>query len=144
LQLCYNSIESRSIYNMVLQNFTKIMLNFYDYLPPQCPPADAFIPNNEEFFRVVSQPISTTDFIPTWLNKQFPDEIMCQSRWLSLFMNKSEAKNILYLPSHRGQTIACGNLSSDHWVIKQTWGRYISHHTWRPYTNIDPTDIFHI
>lgn len=119
------------------------MLEFYDYLPVQCPPAEAIAPNNFDCFRlVVSATIINDDFIPLWLSKSYPDE--CKSKWLSVMSNLNEVKNLLQLPSNRTKIVAQWFLSRDHWLIQHTPSNNKSHHTRRPYKGLNYSTIFQI
>jgi hypothetical protein len=102
-----------------------------EHLPDNCPPSDARTPNNEIFFRLVTQsPPLENDF---YSNRQlFPlkqfNASECVARSVSIFNCINTCKQIRKLPTHKNKFVARLRLSENAGVIKKS-GRP-KHYSW--------------
>ena len=107
-------------------------MEWFEELPEGCPPDDAYLPNNEQFFRLVEQyPPTETDFLSQ--RRLYPQKSFhtneCRARSLSMFSVLFECVNILKLPAHRNKRIIQLKLPNKSGVILQT-GRAKTHYSW--------------
>lgn len=67
----------------------KVVFRYGDDYPNQCPPEDAFSPNDISLYRICrsdsSEDINSDDFVPVWDNKnrKFPPNRECGARAIS-------------------------------------------------------------
>lgn len=108
-------------------------MNWFEDLPPLCPPADA-IPANGTFYRIAKGlPTESNDYFsqrrlqPT---KEFTGEGIdeCITRSVSLFQSAEEARKRLRLPKFRNQQIVVVELTPADGVVKKTFGP--AHYSW--------------
>ena len=109
-------------------------------LPPHCPPDAAFPPNDDVFYRLVSQfPPEEEDFFShrkLYPRKKFPvDE--CRARSVSIFNRLEECAEILKLPAHRNKKVVKFVLPPESGVVLQT-GRNQAHYSWWRSKQYDP------
>ena len=117
-------------------------------LPNECPPEDSIEPNWNVLYRLIKKGIiEDWDFVPVYANRPHLNtngEIWCRWMWLSVFSSIDEnVINKLKLP--RFNNIACSELQCGSWKIKDTPSSMHNNHvTWRPYSSIDPKELFQI
>ena len=106
-------------------------MNWYEKLPPDCPPIDALVPERT-YFRLGSIPPSDSDF---WSHRQrFPHKIFqvseCVARSLSVFDNLEAAQHLKeLLPTMRNKPICQLDLMETDGLIQQT-GNDKHHFSW--------------
>lgn len=108
-------------------------MNWYEQLPPLCPPSDA-VPCGGTFYRIAKvNPATDGDFFSQRKlqpNKTFTglgvDE--CIARSISLFSEKNDATRRLKLPKFRSANIAIVTLQPKDGVMKKTFSD--SHYSW--------------
>jgi hypothetical protein len=109
-------------------------MNWIEELPNNCPPSDAFNPNNNEFFRLVNtNPPTLDDFLSfrhMWPNRHI-SQSECIVRSISIFSKRDEADRIKQLPFHRDQIIAKITLLQKDGLIKQTFASKYHFSWWR-------------
>ena len=114
-------------------------------LPRNCPPSEAYEPEDSDCFRFVStDPPSHTDFLSNralYPNRQFGVS-ECQARALSILDDLSVAfKRLQKLPLQRGKLVAHLSLPPEAGLILQT-GRHNQHHySWWLRADFDPIPI---
>lgn len=115
-------------------------MNWYEELPPQCPPIDAS-PCNGRFYRIAKgNPASDGDFYSQ--RKLQPDKVFighgideCIARAISLFADENDAVKRLKLPKFRKANIAEVILQPKDGVMKKTFSD--SHFSWWRSTDFD-------
>ena len=108
-------------------------MNWYEQLPPQCPPSDA-VPCEGTYYRIAKgNPATDSDFFSQ--RKLQPDKTFvglgideCISRALSLFSDINDAVRRLKLPKFRNANVAEVDLQPKDGVIKKTFSG--THHSW--------------
>ena len=77
-------------------------------LPPDCPPSNARPPQNEEFFRLVSDPPTLDDFVSNL--HLYPNRFFnvgeCVARSTSLWTDKQSCKSMRKWQRHRDKKVA--------------------------------------
>lgn len=108
-------------------------MNWYEQLPPLCPPADA-IPCGGTYYRIAKgNPATDGDFFSQ--RKLQPDKRFtglgvdeCIARSISLFAEEDDAVRRLKLPKFRHANIAEVTLTPKDGVMKKTFSA--SHYSW--------------
>ena len=108
-------------------------MNWYEQLPPLCPPSDAILCSGR-FYRIAKgSPANNADFFSQ--RKLQPDKVFvglgideCIARSISLFAIKSDAVRRLRLPKFRNACIAEVVLQPKDGVMKKTFAD--SHYSW--------------
>jgi hypothetical protein len=117
-------------------------MNWYENLPPDCPPLEAFVPK-EPYFRLGTIPPSDSDF---WSHRhRFPHKVFhvseCVARSLSVFNDLEAAKRVKSLvPTLRNKPIFQVDLTEEDGLVQQT-GNDIHHHSWWRSTVFDLSKI---
>lgn len=115
------------------------MLEWFEELPEQCPPKDAFNPNGQTFYRLVKEyPVTSDDFISQ--QAEFPWKVFlntdkCIIRAVSIFSEKEDCELIRKLPRHKSKSVYALTLDEKDGVVKQTFKP--SHHSWWRTTNFE-------
>lgn len=113
-------------------------MNWYEKLPPDCPPLEAFAPE-ETYFRLGGIPPSDSDF---WSHRQrFPHKVFhvseCVARSLSVFNTLEAAERLKkLLPAMRSKSIFEVDLTEEDGLIQQT-GNDVHHFSWWRSTKFD-------
>lgn len=107
------------------------MSKWFEDLPEQCPPNDAFTPSGQTYYRLVNDLnnaevdlVSQRYSKPT--KKFSQDECICRS--VSVFENFEDCENITKLPRHKNKKIFTLKLLESDGLLKQTFKP--SHHSW--------------
>jgi hypothetical protein len=107
-------------------------MNWHETLPDKCPPHDALLPDNEKYFRLVSNiPPNEDDFSShrkIWPYKKF-NTSECRARSLSIQKDLEFTKSLLRLPANVSKYIVSVILKQDSGVILKT-GQSLSHYSW--------------
>ncbi|OAV72502.1 hypothetical protein Barb6_01067 [Bacteroidales bacterium Barb6] len=110
-------------------------MEWFEALPEQCPPENAFEPNNELFYRIVrSENIEFSDFISQREadnTKVFTGISECTARTLSVFNNLDATKKLLKLPKFRNKKIAEIILSKEDGLLLKTFTNPYHYSWWR-------------
>jgi hypothetical protein len=105
-------------------------MEWFEKLPPECPPKDAYPPEGEQFFRLSHDPPNDDDFLS--LRRLFPNNTYrvseCIARAISVFSSKDSCLEIQKLPTHRNQILIALTLRSDDGVILKTFRQ--DHYSW--------------
>lgn len=115
-------------------------MNWFEKLPPLCPPSDA-TPCNGAYFRLAnSSPATSADFFSQ--QRLQPGKVFtgngvdgCIARAVSLFQDKEDAEKRRKLPKFRHAAIAKVSLEPKDGVMKKTFGS--SHYSWWRSTEFD-------
>ena len=108
-------------------------MDWFEELPPLCPPSDA-IPCNGRFYRIAKgNPVDNGDFFSQ--RKLQPNKIFtgkgideCIARAISLFSDATDASRRLKLPKFRNANVAEVVLQPKDGVMKKTFSD--SHYSW--------------
>jgi hypothetical protein len=117
-------------------------MNWYEELPPDCPPNEAHAPK-ATYFRLGSIPPDDSDF---WSHRRrFPNKTFhvseCVARSLSVFDDKEAAEKLKrLLPVMRSKPIFEVDLNEKDGLILQT-GNDIHHFSWWRSTEFDLSTI---
>lgn len=117
-------------------------MDWYEKLPPDCPPDEAFSPD-AAFFRLGSIPPDDSDF---WSHRQrFPHKIFqvseCVARSLSVFDDRDAMERLRrLLPLMRSKPVFQVDLTPKDGLIQQT-GADAHHFSWWRSTEFDWTII---
>ncbi|MFH0924934.1 MAG: hypothetical protein V1872_04765 [bacterium] len=115
---------------------------FEEDLPQNCPPSDAFLPDNKLFYRLVeSYPPKEKDFLPYWnlypkKRNQFPE---CIARAISVFSELRSCENIkkiAYFRKNNFKVISI-KLNEDAGLVKQTQSDS-THFSWWKFKGYNP------
>ena len=115
------------------------MPDWFEELPEECPPKDAFSPNGQTFYRLVKgQPVTLDDFISQ--QAEFPwKELLnidkCIIRAVSVFLEKEDCEKMLKFPRHKTKSVYALILNEHDGVVKQTFKP--SHHSWWRTSNFE-------
>lgn len=105
--------------------------SWYEALPEQCPPGDAFTPKEFVCYRLCEGEQATSDDFLSHrhLNplKKFKTP-ECRARSISVFKSIDDLSNIRKLAAHRHKAVARVTLNSVDGVVKQTGQR--THFSW--------------
>jgi len=113
-------------------------MDWYEELPPHCPPEEAWSPE-AIFFRLGSVPPDDSDF---WSHRQrFPHKVFqvseCIARSLSVFDDQVAAERLKrLLPSMRSKPVFQIDLTEKHGLVQQT-GNDQHHFSWWRSTEFD-------
>lgn len=104
------------------------------YLPPNCPPSDAFPPEGT-FYRLVSNdPPTEADFLPVRIES--PNRYVkceCQAYGISTNLDPVDFVQLRKrVPVTRNKKTAMGVLDSNCGLVKPTPVQNNTHHTWWP------------
>lgn len=108
-----------------------VSIKWYEELPEQCPPAEAFIPRGFVCYRLCEgEAPSDVDFLShrhLTPHKKFsvPE---CQARAISVFQNSEDLSGVLKLAAHRHKKIVRITLDSCDGAAMKTSGS--SHYSW--------------
>lgn len=112
-------------------------------LPDNCPPDDAFKPENGEFYRLVASfPPSEEDFCShrkLYPHKKF-NASECVMRACSIISTFERCKSLSKLPLQRGKIIVKFILTPSAGLIKKTGG-HSDHYSWWRLREFDPIPI---
>ena len=108
-------------------------MNWFEQLPPQCPPSDA-MPCNGIYYRIAKgNPVDDSDFFSQ--RKLMPDKVFtglgideCIIRSISVFFDIEDAVKRLKLPKFRHANVTKVHLTPKDGVIKKTFSS--SHFSW--------------
>lgn len=105
---------------------------WYEDMPKGCPPIAAQ-PDEGNFYRLVSNPPTTEDFMPQ--SRKFPTKKFgkkeCQARAISLFRSIEDCKNVRKLPAHKNEQVAKVHINKiDGVVLSTPTALYESHVSW--------------
>lgn len=108
-------------------------MNWYEQLPPQCPPLDA-VPCVGTYYRIAKgNPATDNDFFSQ--RKLQPNKVFsglgvdeCIARFISLFSEVNDATRRLKLPKFRSANVVEITLQPKDGVIKKTFSD--SHYSW--------------
>lgn len=118
-----------------------INFNWYEDLPPDCPPEEARIPNIEQFFRLVdSIPPSIEDFYSNMMlypNRDYNDE--CKARAVSLLKTVKDCIKKKKFPSLRDKLIVKITLDRTSGVILRTNRK---HYSWWMSSDFNPIENY--
>lgn len=123
----------------------EIIENWKETLPEDCPPADAKSPNNESFYRLVTQaPPLESDFYSN--RKLFPlmrfNTSECVARSVSIFNCIKSCRQIRKLPAHKNKLVAKLTLPVEAGLIKKS-GRP-KHYSWWIRKDFNPIEFLEI
>ena len=113
-------------------------MKWYEELPPDCPPDEAYSPEGC-YFRLGSIPPDDSDF---WSHRQrFPRKVFqvseCVARSLSVFDDKESVEKLKRLiPAMRSKPIFQVDLTEKDGLIQQT-GNDVHHFSWWRSTEFD-------
>ena len=111
-------------------------------LPEDCPPPEAWEPNNDVFYRLIRGQSPTVDDFFSYRKLQ-PDKYFsvgeCQARSLSILDDVDKAQMMAKLPVHRNKRVMKLALPAECGVVLQT-GKP-SHHSWWLKAAFDPVSI---
>lgn len=115
-------------------------IEWFEDLPENCPPNNAYSPNHDRFFRLAEQyPPTERDFFSQ--RKLYPKKPFhtsaCRARSLSIFAELFECLNLLKLPAHRNKKVLQMTLLSESGAILQT-GKVRAHYSWWRSKQYDP------
>lgn len=105
-------------------------MTYFEILPDACPELDAKA-HDGVVYRLVSEPISETDFLShraLFPNAQF-HATECRARSISVFTSIEAAKLLLGMPKNAGKKIVGIRLVHTAGVMKRT-GKADHHHSW--------------
>ena len=109
----------------------EVRSGWYEELPEQCPPSDAFTPKEFVCYRLCgSQRVVDSDFLShrhLYPTKTF-NAPECRARSISVFKKKEDLSGILKLALHRNKAIVKLTLNPNDGVAMKT-GKD-SHHSW--------------
>ena len=117
-------------------------MKWYEELPPDCPPDEAYSPEGC-YFRLGSIPPDDSDF---WSHRQrFPHKVFqvseCFARSLSVFDDKESVEKLKRLvPAMRSKPIFQVDLTEKNGLIQQT-GNDVHHFSWWRSTEFDSSRI---
>ena len=108
-------------------------MNWFEELPPLCPPADA-VPCKGRYYRIAhGNPVKESDFFSQ--RKLQPEKVFkglgvdeCIARAISLFADLNDAYRRMKLPKFRNAKVAEVILEPKDGVMKQTFSH--SHYSW--------------
>jgi hypothetical protein len=108
-------------------------MDWFESLPSQCPPNEAFDPTGHVFYRLsISEPPKEIDFLS---NKfRFPNQAYngvsdCIARSLSVFDDISKCVNLKKLPRHKTKSIMMLNLTISDGLVMKTF-KDENHYSW--------------
>jgi hypothetical protein len=109
------------------------MIDWHEPLPDECPPKDAFTPNENKFYRLVkTNPPTSSDFHShryTQKNKPFPGLSECIVRSVSIWSDPSKCVELKKLPTHKNKFIAELVLKPSDGLVAKTLTD-IKHYSW--------------
>ena len=119
--------------NVYLCSEIRIVMAWYEQLPPHCPPVDA-TPCNGRFYRIAKgNPVENGDFFSQ--RKLQPEKVFkglgideCIARSISLFSDVNDIRRRLKLPKFRQANVAEVVLQPKDGVMKKTFSD--SHYSW--------------
>ena len=115
-------------------------MNWYEKLPDNCPPEDAFEPDGKEFFRLcVGNPATDTDFYSQKkedANRSFAGIPECILRSVSLWDDKNKCLKQKKYPTHKNKILCKIELNKGDGLIKNTFKP--NHYSWWRSNNFDP------
>lgn len=109
----------------------EVQSEWYEELPDQCPPGEAFTPKEFICYRLVDGDIpEDKDFLSH--RHIFPHKTFnapeCRARSLSVFKDKNDLSGILMLAAHRNKSVVQVTLSPGDGVALKTGKN--SHYSW--------------
>jgi hypothetical protein len=114
-----------------------------ELLPDDCPPPEAWEPDNNAYFRLIDgYPPTPKDFFsPRKLkpNRNFGSVSECQTHGLSIFNDIDACRDVAKLPGLRHKEVAKVTLPPECGVVLQT-GKP-AHHSWWLRAAFDPVSI---
>ncbi|PBJ92304.1 hypothetical protein CMV24_27940 [Pseudomonas plecoglossicida] len=111
----------------------EVQNGWYEALPEQCPPGEAFSPNEFVCYRLCeSNTVTDRDFLSH--RHLFPHKTFnvpeCRARSISVFRDKNDLSGILKLPVHRNKTVVQLKLNACDGVAMKTGKVNDSHYSW--------------
>jgi hypothetical protein len=98
-------------------------MDWYEPLPDNCPPEDAYEPQNEKFYRLGKPPIDDNSVISIEAEGRrgnFKNVGDCIARAVSIWGRIENCKKVLMLPSHRDKIVLELTLLPKDGQVKQT------------------------
>ena len=121
-------------------------LQWPDFYPANCPPAEAEPASGTVYRLVRNDPPQAEDFLSTW--EEFPGrfpEPTIQISGASVYRNPQDIERLKNRVRHlRNRKTAKGELNSTLGFIQWTKGREISHHTWWIPIDTEPWLVFRV
>ena len=116
-------------------------MTYRELLPEDCPPDDAEeVTGPRVVYRLVrNNPPTDEDFRSQRAEnpeRVFPEVTECQTRGLSVWVDLTDATDLLRLRNMRGRLVCQVQLDLGAGHLMQT-GRYLSHRTWWPLADFD-------
>lgn len=113
---------------------------WHEELPEQCPPGDAFEPNNFRCYRLCEQtPFTESDFLSQ--RALAPEKVFnapeCIARAVSVFTGIEDCINLRKLAIHKKKVVASLTLNPGAGMVKKT-GKARTHHSWWRSSSFDP------
>lgn len=113
-------------------------------LPDNCPPSEAWEPNNEVYYRLVdSHPPTVRDFASNrelQPQRRLKSVTECEARSLSVYDNVEECRKVQKFPALRNKQVAKVALMPECGVVLQTTSN-LFHHSWWLKAACDPVSI---
>ena len=126
------------------QNERNIKLEWPDFYPANCPPAEAEPASGTVYRLVRNDPPQAEDFLSTW--EEFPGrfpEPTIQISGTSVYKDPQDIERLKNRVRHlRNRKTAEGELNSTLGFIQRTKGREKSHHTWWIPIGAEPRLVF--
>jgi hypothetical protein len=122
-------------------NTQELIFQWVEPLPADCPPTDAWVPDGESYYRLVSSiPPTERDFYSQrrlWPAKMF-SQSECTARACSLLAMIKACARIRKFPTHKylNERIVRLTLTRDSGLVTRTRGR--GHHSWWWAKGFDP------
>lgn len=115
-------------------------MNWFEELPPNCPPIDAISVNDKIFYRLCNNtPIVTDDFISLrheYPERKFANIAECLLRSITLWTTKNSCLDIKKFPVHKNKILGQITLIETDGVIKNTFGN--THYSWWRSNSFNP------
>jgi len=115
-------------------------MNWYEELPDNCPPNDAFEPDGKEFFRLcIENPATSSDFYSQKkenANRTFAGISECILRAVSLWDDENKCLKQKKYPTQKNKVLGKIELNKGDGLIKNTFKA--NHYSWWRSDNFDP------
>ena len=115
-----------------MENTSNTIFEWAETLPNDCPPEDALLPQNDNYYRLVKEiPPTDSDF---WSHRKlYPSKPFnineCITRACSLINNLKRCNNLTKLPPHKDKKVVQIILPPESGLVKKTGARS-SHFSW--------------
>lgn len=115
-------------------------MNWYEELPDQCPPSDAFEPEGKKFFRLcVGDPAVSSDFFSQKRenpSRTFAGVSDCILSSVSLWDDKNKCLKQKKYPTQKNKVLGEIELQKEDGLIKKTFSS--NHYSWWRSSSFDP------